>query len=165
LPGMVRMFALALAVAFLGGSVLAEDHAADLRARFQKEPNPVNKAKMLPQLGDVEFTEIDKDISSGDLKDALATLEQYRDQVQSCEKALDGSQVDAEKHPAGFKQLQFSLRGALRRLDILIVGMTSDDQLPFLACRKDLNEIDLHVIHELFPREPEGSGGSFRPQE
>lgn len=160
-----RIFVLVSAVALFGGSVLAEDHATDLRARFARESNAVNKAKMMPDLGDVEFAEIDKDVAAGKVQDALAVLKQYDDQAQSCEKALDGLQIDAEKHPAGFKQLQFSLRGTLRRLDILIVALTADDQIPFVACRKEINEMDLHVIHELFPRDPAGHEGPAKPED
>jgi hypothetical protein len=62
--------------------------------------------------------------------------------------------VRAEKHPAGFKQLQFSLRDSLRRLDMVIVNMTSDEQAPFLSIRSDLGEINVRLIQHLFPHEP-----------
>ena len=62
--------------------------------------------------------------------------------------------VDAEKHPAGFKQLQFSLRDSLRRLDAVIVNMTGDEQAPFLDIRKELEETNSHLIEHLFPHDP-----------
>jgi len=52
--------------------------------------------------------------------------------------------------------LQFSLPGALRRLDNLIAGLTADEQGPFLVARRDINDIDMHLIHQLFPHEPKG---------
>ena len=46
----------------------------------------------------------DQNISS------LHTLEQYRDEVHETVTALNGMGVDAERKPAGFKELQISLR-------------------------------------------------------
>ena len=148
------MAAVVLAFAAAGRPAFSSDRISDLRTRVTRESNPVNKAKLMPQLGDAEFAEIDKDVAAGNLREALLVLQHYLEEVQSCEKALDASGIDAEKHPSGFKQLQYSLPGSLRRLDNLIVGLTADEQGPFLAARKDLNEMDMHLIRELFPHEP-----------
>jgi hypothetical protein len=108
----------------------------------------------MPQLGNAEFQEIERDFLAEQLPDALNVLQQYRSEAQSCEKGLDAKGVDAEQHPDGFKQLEFSLRESLRRLDDLLVTLTVDDQEPFEAARKDIDEMNRHLIHELFPRQP-----------
>jgi hypothetical protein len=151
--GMIRIWGLILTTALFASSLLAQSRIADLRARLAREPNPVSKAKLMPQLGDAEFAEIDTDVTQGHLPEALAALQLYRDEVHSCDKGLDAMGVDAEKHPGGFKQLQFSLRESLRRLDAVIVTMTSDDQVPFLEIRKDLSEVNQRLIQQLFPHE------------
>lgn len=152
MPGMIRISALVLAMAAFASALLAENKIADLQARMAREPNPVSKAKLMPQLGDLEFAEIDADVNQGRLTEALAILTAYRDEVTLCDKGLDALGVDAEKHPSGFMQLQFSLRDSLRRLDIVIVSMTTDEQPPFLDIRKELRELDRHLIEHLFPR-------------
>lgn len=108
----------------------------------------------MPKLGEAEFEDIRARVAAGRLPDALAILEQYRDQARECARLLDATGVDAEKHPAGYKQLQISLRESLRRLNEIMVGMTLDDQAAFLKTRKDLDELNRQLIRELFPRGP-----------
>ena len=59
LPGMIRISALVVITALCASAAVAQAKIADLRAHFLREPNPVNKAKLMPQLGDAEFAEID----------------------------------------------------------------------------------------------------------
>jgi hypothetical protein len=150
----IRIAAVVFAAASACCSAYAQDRVTDLRNRFEREPNPVAKAKLMPQLGDVEFAEIDHDVTQGKLPEALAVLRLYRDAAASCDKALDATGADAEKHPGGFKQLQFSLRDSLRRLDMVVVNMTIDEQAPFLEVRKELSELNLHLMGQLFPHAP-----------
>jgi hypothetical protein len=154
LTGTKRISALVVITALCASAALAQDRIADLRARLAREPSPVNKAKLMPQLGDAEFAEIDLDVTQGKIAEALAVLQNYRDEIDLCDKGLSAAGVDAEKHPGGFKQLQFSLRDSLRRLDLVIVNMTSDEQVPFLEIRADLGEVNRRLIQLLFPHGP-----------
>jgi hypothetical protein len=154
---MIRISAVVVTTALCASAALAQGKIADLRAHFLREPNPVNKAKLMPQLGDAEFAEIDADVTEEKLPEALDVLQHYREEVESCDKGLSATGVDAERHPAGFKQLQFSLRDSLRRLDVVIVNMTGDEQPPFLAIRTELGEINLRLIQHLFPHETPAS--------
>jgi hypothetical protein len=150
----IRIVAVVFAAASVCCSACAQDRVTDLHNRFEHEPNPVAKAKLMPQLGDAEFAEIDDDVTQGKLSEALAVLQSYRDAAASCDKALDATGADAEKHPGGFKQLQFSLRDSLRRLDMVVVNMTTDEQVPFLDVRRELSELNLHLMGQLFPHAP-----------
>lgn len=154
MPVTIRIVAIVVVSASVSGAVFAQNRLADLRSRFAHEPNPVAKAKLMPQLGDAQFAEIDDDVMRENLPEALAVLRSYRDEVESCDKALDAAGLDAEKHPGGFKQLEFSLRDSLRRLDAVIVTMTADEQAPFLDVRNELGEMNRHLIEHLFPHPP-----------
>jgi hypothetical protein len=154
MPVKVPIVAIVLAAASIAGVALPQDRVTALRSRLAQEPNPVSRAKLMPQLGDAEFAEIDSDVMLGKLPDALAVLQSYRDEVESCDKALDALSQDAVRHPGGYKQLQFSLRDSLRRLDAEIVNMTSDDQAPFLAIRQELGDLNRHLIEHLFGHAP-----------
>jgi hypothetical protein len=158
-----QVFALALGCA-CGSAVWGQDRVADLRSRFSHESDPVRKAKLMPDLGNAEFREIESDLLAERLPDALTVLQQYRDEAQSCVKNLDAKNVDAEQHPAGFKQLEFSLRESLRRLDDLLVTLTRDDQAPFQAARNDIDDMNRHLIHELFPRQPSTDAPNPKPK-
>jgi hypothetical protein len=137
--------------------MLPENSAAELRSRFENETDPVRKAKLLGPLGEAEFRDILKDTESDNFGGALAIFQQYRDEAQACQKALEGKEPDPEKHPNGFKQLQISLRQSLRRLSDIIVDLAADDQKPFLEVQRDLEQMDRQLIHELFPRRPEAA--------
>lgn len=137
----------AVASTFLAG----QDRTAELRSRFEHEPNPVQKAKLMPELGEAEFQQVRKDLEDQRVAEALNLLRDYDSQVNTCVKSLAGTNVDPDKHPAGFKQLQISIRESLRHIDALVPSMTSDQQAPFLEIRKDLDEVDRHLIEQLFP--------------
>ena len=156
-----RMIGIAMAIAGcasaapLAQAMLPQNSTAELRSRFTHETDPVRKAKLLLPLGDAEFQDILKDEESEHLGEALAIFRQYRDEAQVCQKDLEGKEHDPEKHPNGFKQLQISLRQALRRLSDIIADLPGDEQKPFLDVRRDLEQMDRQLIHELFPRRPE----------
>lgn len=136
-------------------AMLPENSTAELRSRFTNETDPVRKAKLLVPLGEAEFRDILKDADSENFGGALAIFQQYRDEAQACQKALEGKEPDPEKHPNGFKQLQISLRQSVRRLSDIIVDLPADEQKPFQDVRRDLEQMDRQLIHELFPRRPE----------
>jgi len=129
----------------------AQDRTADLRSRFEHETNPVQKAKLMPELGQAEFQQIRKEAEAYRLSEALELLRQYDAQVTLCVKGLASTNVDPEKHPSGFKQLQISVQESLMRIDALLPPMTSDEQAPFLEVRKDLDAVNRHLIDQLFP--------------
>ncbi|MGH9692296.1 MAG: hypothetical protein ACRD4C_14665 [Candidatus Acidiferrales bacterium] len=162
--GKLHVWKTVLIVALLAGCALAQDDVAGLQSRFARDTDPIHRAKSMRQLGRAEFQEIEKDADAGELAQALATLREYRDEAQSCEKALDDKGVDAEKHPNGFKQLQFSVRESLLRLDNLLVTLTADQQKPFLEARQDLDTMNRHLLHELFPNNPAKSGPPEKPK-
>jgi len=141
-----------LAVGTFVGLVSGQGSVLEFQTCFTQETDAMRRAQRMPKLGDAEFDEITRDIDAGKLPEALAILKEYRTEIQSCEKGLDAKGIDAERHPKGFKQLEISLRQSLRRLNNLIAGLTSDEQVPFLEVRVDLDELNRHLIHELFPR-------------
>ena len=159
---MSRAWTVALLVLLVAGAGLCQNRTEELRARFNQETNAVRKAKLMRDLGETEFKDIDRDVDAGKLSDAAAGFERYRDEVRSSEQALDATGTDAEKHSSGFKQLEISLRESIRRLDVIIPTLTADQQARFLAVRSDLSQISQHLLQELFPHAPaeDGAGKS-----
>ena len=145
------MCGIILAVLALSGTGFSQDRITDLRQRFVQESGPVRKAKKMPRLGEAEFKQIQKDVTGAEFTDALALLRQYRGEVQSCVQGLDATGVNAVKHSSGFRQLQISLRESLRRLDIMIPLISPEAQSGFIEERSGLNEMNKHLIEELFP--------------
>lgn len=149
--GTLRMFGLCLA---LMPWIFGHQHKDDLakyQAKFTQETDPVKKGKLMVRLGRAEFHEIEKDVSGNNLSKAAEELAEYQKQADSVSKALDASGRKAVKNAAGFLQLQISVREALERLNNILVGLTSDQQKPFEDVREDLDELNRHLISELFP--------------
>jgi hypothetical protein len=142
-------------VALVAGSLLAQDRTAQLRARFEKENDPVRKARMVALLADSEFRDMHEKIDAGDLAGAAEIAGRVRDEAQTSKKLLDAKSRDAEAHPDGYKQLEISVRESVRRLDDIMVGLAKDEQVPLADVRKDLDELDRQMIHQLFPKRPE----------
>jgi len=155
-----QLSALALAFAMVTACLAAQEYhtTEQWRAKFDHEADPVRKAKLLLPLGESEFKDAEGTLASDKLTEALDILKKYLDEAQSSEKALAEKFPDAEKHANGYKQLQISLRGSLRRLDAMIVGLNEDDRKPFVEIRGQLDEIDRHLIHMLFPKQPANDG-------
>src|SRR6185437_4570943 len=148
IAGPLLAFAVALGPAF------SQSKAADYRSKFERETNIVHKAKQMRKLGRAEFKDIEEEMSAGNTDAALAGLRQYLNQAKLCETGLDARGVNAENHPSGFKELQFSLRDSLLHVDNILSGLPASEQAPFLNVRNDLDAINRHVIRELFPRQP-----------
>ncbi|MGA8145284.1 MAG: hypothetical protein WB987_15465 [Candidatus Acidiferrales bacterium] len=147
---------LALVLAAILAPAAAQEYRSteQLRARFVQEADPIRKAKLLPPLGDSEFRDAHTALAEDKVPQALEILKLYVGEAQSCEKALNAKIADPEKHPNGFKQLQISVREAVRRMDAIIVGLSADDRTPFVEMRGQLDEIDRHLIQQLFPKQP-----------
>jgi hypothetical protein len=152
----LRILGLFVAVPLIFGSTHKSELTKD-RADFQRETNPVHRAKIMVRLGRAEFDAIEQQAANDNVQQALAGAREYQMQADSVAKALDAMGVNAEKHSAGFKELQISVRDALRRLSNLMVGLSGSEQEPFVAIRSDLDALNRHLITELFPDQP-GSG-------
>lgn len=144
-----------LMIVLVSSSVVDQDRVPELRARFQKETDPVRKAKMLSRLADAEFGEIQSQIAAGNLSDAAAIAGRVRDEAHAAQEALDGKKRDPEQHPDGYRQLQISVRESVRRLNDILIGQAADDQKPFQEIRDDLDKLDRQLIHQLFPKGPD----------
>ena len=133
----------------------AQDHLAQDLARYQNEPDPVRKSRALVKLGDEQVDFARRQLKAEDEVASLHTLEQYRDEIKATVEALQGMGVDAERKPAGFKELQISLRETIRKIDELILTLEVDKRPFFREVRNDLFMYQNELIDDLFPRKPD----------
>ena len=155
----VRTIALMVAGAALSGAPIALCQAQNtpdlLQIRFDNESDPARRARTLIDMSTTDFHVIAQMVQSGNDDDALKLLQQFVDDAQKCSTQLDAKEANPEAHPGGFKQLQFATRESLRRLDDITVGLVGDEQTPFLNARKKIDELNRHLIRELFPHQPQ----------
>ena len=152
---MLKIWTAAIAVLALFVSLAAQDRMAAELARYDQETDPVRKARALTKLGDDQIDEARKQLKAGDDVASLHTLEQYRDEIRHTAEALKATGLDAEKKPAGFKELQISLRESVRRVDDLILSLPVDKRPFFRDVRTDLVKTQNELIDALFPRQPD----------
>ena len=143
-----------LALGVAAPAVWPAQTSDELEAKFQAEPDLMHRARMLAEMSKVSFRSITQQVEAGDNTDALKALSQLRDDVQHTSDQLDAKEKNPENHPGGFKQLQIATRECLRRIDDLMVGLPGDEQEPFAAIRKDFDQLNRHLIRELFPHQP-----------
>ena len=130
----------------------AQEPLAAALAQFQHETDPVRKARELARFGDAQIALARKQLKSGEEEGSLRTLEQYRDEVLATFQALKTTGVNAEKKPAGFKELQISLRETMRHMQDLIFTLPLDKQPFFRAVRSDVGKVQNDLVDVLFPR-------------
>jgi hypothetical protein len=146
--------AFCLLALFVPAGETQKNEAAQYQTRFDHEPDPVQKAKLMQRLGADEFAEIRKDIDADNLTEATRILDQYRDDARICIEGLDAKKINAAKHPSGFKQLQISVQEALREIDEITAELTNDQQGEIVAVRNDLQRMNDYLVEELFPSNP-----------
>jgi hypothetical protein len=157
-----------LRIAVIAGLSLCSPLGAQVRlnddlARYQHEGDPVRKARLLARFGDEQVELAKRQLKEEHEVESLHTLEQYRDEVRDTIMALNGMGVDAERKPAGFKELQISLRETIRRIDDLIFTLNVDKRPFFREVRNDLFADQNKLIDELFPRRPEHNSQKSDP--
>jgi hypothetical protein len=148
-----------LVLAFVLAAMQATpDKTAEIRARYVKETNAVHKAKILPQLAESEYVEVQGLLKSDNAAEAGAIVKQMADEAAECREALDKKVHDPEAHPDGYRQMQISVRRTLRRInEDILPTLSLDEQKPFLEARDSLNEIDGALLLALFPKRPDGA--------
>jgi len=152
---MLKFCTAAFATLALVAPLAAQDRLAADQARYDQEADPVHKARDLVKLGDEQIDEARKQLKNGDEVASLHILEVYRDEVVHTAELLKATGVDPEKKPAGFKDLQISLRETIRHIDDLILTLPVDKRPFFRELRSDLVNTQNQLIDALFPRQPE----------
>ena len=133
----------------------AQDRLAVDLGKYQHETDPIRKTRALVKLGDDQVDLAIRQLKINDDVASLHTLELYRDEVHDMVATLHGLGVDPEKKPAGFKELQISLRATIRHIDDLILTLPVDKRPFFREVRNDLFTDQNQLIDDLFPRRPD----------
>lgn len=149
-----RVAALFAAAVLCVTAVWPVDDVAALQERFDKETDGVHKAKLLQKLGDAQFVQERAASKANDFLTAGLVMEKYRDNVRGALDALKKTHPQAEKHPGGYKELEFHVGLGLREVRDVILAMPEPYRPPMQIVEKDLLDMDLELLRLLFPRRP-----------
>ena len=133
---------------------VATESVADLQARFDRETNGVQKAKLMTKLGEAQLEETRRAGKASDYNTVGLTLEKYRDNVRLAVDALKKQHPDAEKQSNGYRQLEMHLRKGIREVEETILVSPEDYKPPLEIVRQDLIGMDDELLKSLFPRRP-----------
>lgn len=146
-------FGILLALLTLRLSAATEDVDA-LQKRFDRETNSVHKARLLEKLGDAQIEQARHASQASDFKTIGLIMEKYRDNARAAVDALKKDHQDAERHTAGFKQLQIHIHKTLREVDESLVVAPEEYRPPLELVRRDLAALDEELLQLLFPIHP-----------
>jgi hypothetical protein len=132
------------------------DHLAEYKEKFDRETDPVHKAKALTKLGEAQIADFTRKATANDADGAFLTLTTYRDEVRGVFDGLKATGNDAEKKPDGFKELQIHLRKAVWELERSAQLVPTERRTEFHDIHEELTRIQNDLIQMLFPREPGG---------
>ena len=130
-----------------------EDQLEQYKEKYVHETDPIHRAKALAKLGDLQIAEFTRQASANDTDGAFLTLTMYRGEIDSTFDAMKALQIDAEKKPEGFKELQIHLRKSVLKLDRAASLVPVERRKEFKEIRDEMSSIDNELFHMLFPRE------------
>ncbi len=159
----IRGFGCTLAMAAFLLPVQSQDHLNRYISQFDSEKDPVRKAKILVKLTESQFQHIRAEADSGKTDDGLKDLEQVRDECVATHDALKAKAPDPERKPAGYKELQISVRESLHRLREILAGLSGEDEQHYAKVRTQLEQLNNELMKELFPRQPGAAPQNPKP--
>jgi hypothetical protein len=131
-----------------------EDQLAQYKDKFDRDSDPIHKAKDLTKLGDAQIAEFTRQATADNIDGAFLTLAAYRVEVGSTFDAMKATGIDAERKPDGFKELQIHLRKSVLKLERATSLVPPDRRKEFREIHDELSSIDNELFHMLFPRQP-----------
>ncbi len=119
--------------------------------KFEKQKDPVHKAKALAKLITKEIDMAAEEIRKGELQQGVARLQHYARVVSQVHKELVATGRNPVKKPSGFMQMQIAIRKSVSRLNDLIFLMPMGHRGPVEVVREQLDKINSQLLEELFP--------------
>jgi hypothetical protein len=129
------------------------DRMQEYKDKYERENDPVRKAKALGNYGDAQIKNFVREASAENFDAASALLTAFRNEVRFVFDALKATGNDAEKKPDGFKELEFHLRKSLWQIDRTLPAVPFEHREALQQMHDELGRIHSDLIHLLFPRE------------
>jgi hypothetical protein len=147
------LLSLAVVCAGIVHAQQAQDRMQEYKDKYEKENDPVHKAKALGNYGDAQIQHFVREANTENFDAAVVSLTAYRNEVRSVFDALKATGIDAERKPDGFKELEFHLRKTLWQIDRTLPAVPIDHRESLQEIHDELGRIHTELIHLLFPRE------------
>jgi hypothetical protein len=130
-----------------------QDNEARLRARLEREQNPVKHAKLEIRLGRLKLFQAMEAFDKGNTAQCQQLLAVYLGRMRSAWATLKGSGRQAWRHPQGFKELDIALREDARFLEDFAHRVPYHDRAPVQKVAREVENLRSEVLKALFPSE------------
>lgn len=132
----------------------AQKRVAQRAAQFERETDPVRKARAFADYGDELLKLLREQLRAEQFDDALETLQLFQQGAVTAHKGLKESGINAERRSNGFRQMEILLRRSLRQIDEFSRVAPLDDRDRYAEVRRDVQQMNSELIQMLFPRGP-----------
>lgn len=127
------------------------------RSSLEHISNPVDRTKTDIRIADLLILLLADAARTDNEKLVEQHLKDYVLTIQDAQQAIMKTGTDAHKHPAGFKDLEISLRKQQRKLED-ISNLVGNDQRPeILKAKQIASDIDDQVIKAMLLKDPNAS--------
>jgi|GEM_PF-1241504 len=164
-----RLFAIALSLLVFGSACsvklnkMTDKQKSELlateRGRLPDLDNPVEKTRSYITISEILLDFAAGAATDGDVGAVKSLLDQYTAAIRSARDTMLESDLDAERRPAGYRDLEISLRGQIRRLDDMQRQLSTDDRRPVTDALDIAAAIREQMLRRLFPQSSASRSG------
>jgi len=124
------------------------------RANLNKTSDPVNRTKTQIKISDLLLTLLTAAARAGNDKLAEQYLNEYSETISDAHLTMMKTGKDAHKHPAGFKDLEISLRKQQRQLTDAAKLMDVDSRVAVDKVRMQASGISDQLVKTMLLKDP-----------
>ena len=128
------------------------ERLATERGRLPQLTDPVAQTKSYIKISQLLVTFAADAIRNGQPGQMTDLMEQYSTAVQNARDAIVASLRDAERRPAGYKDLELSLRAQLRLLQDINKLLLSEERVPVENAITTASSVRNEMLLLLFPQ-------------
>ncbi len=138
-----------MAVALATGLAGAQEQATELKARLERESDPIRKARLELRLAELALNEGTGLYERGESEKGMGRVEEMLSLVVSAHDRLEATGRDPRKRPSGFKETEIKIREFSRRLEDLRVSLPTEERGGIEKIVARLVELRDHLLHRL----------------
>lgn len=137
--------------AYFGSGISVQVKIAQDKEKFQRETDPMRKAKDFEKLGDEQVTAFAREAGGNQTDVALEDLRDYQKEAHQTYDALRATGATADRKPEGYRQLQIHLRRGVWEIDRALPAVPDEARTEVRTIRDNLADLENRLIRELFP--------------
>ena len=150
-PLSVFLLVVSAGLAFAGEDEEREKTLEHERQKFEKEDDPVSRARIGIKISDILLDEVAESVRDGKFENMEQQLNAYAETIQAAHNSLVDSGRNASKKPGGFKELEIALRKHVRKFEDFARLLNLQKRVPLEKARDFAVSVREKLLKALFP--------------